>query len=125
MKWQTKDSCDYLSDKIVVHPCQANVERRAGAETICSKLRDKLLFGECHLFVEPEEFYEDCLYDVCACKGDDDMSNCFCPIIASYAAECARKGIVVNDWRYRIPECGKFLLHISCLLCDDMQMEFN
>lgn len=106
-KWQTKDSCDHLSDKIVVHPCQVNVERRAAAETICSKLRDKL-FAECHLLVEPEEFYEDCMYDVCACKGSD-VSNCFCPIIASYATECTRKGVVVNDWRYRIPECGEFL----------------
>lgn len=112
-KWQTKDSCDHLSDKIVVHPCQVNVERRAAAETICSKLRDKL-FAECHLFVEPEEFYEDCMYDVCACKGSD-VSNCFCPIIASYAAECARKGVVVNDWRYRIPECGEcFSVHSRC-----------
>lgn len=107
MKWQTKDSCDYLTDKIVAHPCQVNVENKAAAEKICSKLRDKL-FAECHLFVEPEEFYEDCIYDVCACKGD--MSNCFCPIIASYATECARKGIVLNDWRYKIPECGKVVV---------------
>lgn len=104
MKWQTKDSCDYLTDKIVAHPCQVNVEKRAGAEAICSKLKDKL-FAECHLFVEPEEFYEDCIYDVCACKGD--MSNCFCPIMASYAAECARRGVIVSDWRYRVPECGE------------------
>jgi von Willebrand factor len=118
-KWMTKDSCDYLKDKIVAHPCQVNVENRAKAEKICSKLKDKL-FAQCHLFVEPEAFYEDCMYDVCACNGE--MNNCFCPIFASYATECARQGIVLNDWRYKILECGKnALLSREC----DMQIKFN
>jgi von Willebrand factor len=102
-KWQTKDSCDSLSDKIVPHPCQVNVESKAKAEKICAKLRDKV-FADCHLFVDPEEFYEDCMYDVCACKGD--TSHCSCPIFASYAAECARQGTVL-EWRYKVSQCGK------------------
>lgn len=81
-KWQTKDSCDFLNDKIVPHPCQVNVENKAKAEKTCAKLRDKV-FEDCHLFVDPEEFYEDCMYDTCACKGD--VSPCFCPILAAYA----------------------------------------
>lgn len=90
-KWQTKESCDFLSDKIVPHPCQVNVGSKARAEIICSKLRDKI-FEDCHWIVDPEQYYEDCMYDVCACKGD--MDKCFCPIFASYATECARQGSV-------------------------------
>lgn len=80
-----------------------NVENKARAEKVCAKLRDKV-FEDCHLFVDPEEFYEDCLYDACACKGD--ISQCFCPIFASYASECARQGTVL-EWRYKVPDCGK------------------
>lgn len=105
-KWQTKDSCDFLNDKIVQHPCQANVENKAKAEKTCSKLREKV-FEDCHLFVDPEEFYEDCMYDVCSCKGD--VSQCFCPIFASYAAECARQGSIL-EWRYQVSECGKIFV---------------
>jgi hypothetical protein len=41
-KWQTKDSCDFLDDKIVPHPCQVNVGAKTKAEKICGKLRDKV-----------------------------------------------------------------------------------
>jgi hypothetical protein len=103
-KWQTKESCDHISDKIIPHPCQANPENKPKAEKICSKLLKDKVFEECHLFVDAEPFYEDCLYDMCACKGD--VSQCACPILASYATECARQGTTI-EWRYQVNECGE------------------
>jgi von Willebrand factor len=85
-----------------------NVENKPRAEKICAKLRDKV-FADCHIFVDPEAFYEDCMYDVCACKGQ--LSHCSCPIFSAYASECARQGSVV-EWRYRVSECGKLSFHM-------------
>lgn len=45
-KWRTKESCEFLSDSPVVpHPCQLNVENKAKAEQICSKIKGKLFDG--------------------------------------------------------------------------------
>lgn len=63
----------------------------------------KFLFSDCHWSVDPQPHYEDCLYDVCACKTDDAL--CMCPILADYATECTRQGVVVN-WRYGVNECA-------------------
>jgi hypothetical protein len=107
-KWQTVDSCDYLNDKLVPHPCQTNIDRKPKAEKICSKLLKDKAFEECHLFVDPEPFYEDCLYDMCACTSD--VNQCACAILASYATECSRQGIVLN-WRYKVAECGNYPIY--------------
>jgi von Willebrand factor len=110
------------------HPCTLNLAKKEKAIEICNKLTasvfdgkfqnkgnsecvsgSKLLkfFSECNWLVDHETFYEDCMYDVCACHADPSV--CACPVIASYAAECARQGNVV-DWRQAITECGKFFL---------------
>jgi von Willebrand factor len=60
-------------------------------------------FLECNWLVDHETFYADCMYDTCACHSDPSV--CACPIISSYAAECARQGNVLN-WRQSITECG-------------------
>lgn len=106
-KWKTKESCQFLSDQPQVpHPCQLNVEMKGGAEKMCAKLKSKV-FDDCHWSVDPSTYYEDCLYDMCACKGD--QAQCMCPILSAYAADCARQGVII-DWRYTISECGKVFL---------------
>lgn len=104
-KMKTLDSCDFITDKIVPHPCQANPENKIKAEQICSKITKGSVFEGCHNFVNPETYYEDCIYDMCACSNGD-ISKCACSILADYATECARQGIILN-WRYEVTECGK------------------
>ncbi len=68
----------------------------------------------CHRLVDPEPFYLDCVYDVCACDNDniDDLfgltkaSNCLCPVLAHYATACANKGLPI-EWRKNVVECGE------------------
>lgn len=106
-KWRTKETCPFISDPInIPHPCQLNMENKPLALTTCTKLKEKL-FDDCHWSVDPESFFEDCMYDMCACKMD--ISKCVCPIFAAYANECARQGVVVN-WRYLVKECGMYYL---------------
>ncbi|XP_037934058.1 hemocytin isoform X2 [Teleopsis dalmanni] len=102
-KWRTKDTCDFLTDTTTgPHPCTVNAEKRAEAEKYCAWITEDI-FQECHWTVEPEQYYEDCLYDVCACK--DELNKCFCPILSAYGAECMRQGIRTG-WRMTIKECA-------------------
>lgn len=104
-KWRTKETCEFVSNGAdIPHPCQLNIENKEKAKATCQKLRGKI-FDECHWSVDPEPFYEDCMYDVCACKGD--MSSCLCPVFAAYSTECSRQGVVLN-WRHTVSECCKY-----------------
>lgn len=104
-KWRTKETCEYVSDAAnVPHPCQLNIENKEKALNVCAKLKSKI-FSECLWYVDPEPYYEDCMYDICACKGD--LASCLCPIFGAYSNECARQGVPIN-WRYSVNECGKY-----------------
>lgn len=60
----------------------------------------------CHWVVDPEPYYQDCLYDLCSCQMK--VPQCLCPIFAAYAKECAHREVMI-DWRNDIRECGKLL----------------
>lgn len=113
-KWRTREFCDYVSDEPdIPHPCKLNIENKEKALHLCTKLKSEI-FSQCHWHVDPDSFYEDCVYDVCACKGD--IATCLCPIFNAYSNECNRLGSPIN-WRYSVNECGKFAVkvNIECL----------
>jgi hypothetical protein len=58
----------------------------------------------CHWEVDPEPYYQNCLYDLCSCQVK--VAQCLCPIFAAYAKECAHKAVMI-DWRNDVRECGK------------------
>lgn len=64
----------------------------------------------CHWYVDVQPYYENCLYDMCACSGD--VSRCLCPMLGDYAMACAASGQHVQ-WRYNVKECGQLLLQNS------------
>lgn len=104
-KWRVKEICD--SDKenntVAPHPCQLNVRNQQQARQVCAKLRSNI-FGACHQYVDPEPYHQNCLYDMCACKGD--AAQCKCTIFSAYANECSRRGKAINNWRQTIEGCG-------------------
>lgn len=103
-KWRSTETCKMLSNEVdVPHPCQINVENKSKAKKVCSILKSEVFAG-CHWSVDPEEFYEDCLYDMCACKGQD-IKNCLCPVLSAYASLCAQQGLAIN-WRHKVQECA-------------------
>lgn len=59
----------------------------------------------CHWYVDVQPYYEDCLYDMCACSSGD-VTHCLCPILGDYADACARAGVMIQ-WRYNVKECGE------------------
>lgn len=64
---------------------------------------DELIFSDCNSIVDPSPFYQDCVFDLCACEHDP--KDCLCPTLSFYAQTCSNKGIHI-DWRQYVPECG-------------------
>ncbi|XP_058797462.1 hemocytin [Phymastichus coffea] len=99
-KWKTDEHCADIK-KDSDHPCDVNAHKRDAAEKYCGVLKTKIFLG-CHWHVDPEPFYKDCLYDMCACE--DSIERCLCPTLAAYAKDCVHLGVIV-PWRQQVHEC--------------------
>ena len=63
------------------------------------------LFEACHSVVDPEPYYQNCVYDTCGCDmGGDCM--CYCESIETYMRQCNLHKININ-WRPKTKECRK------------------
>ncbi|XP_077870073.1 uncharacterized protein LOC100366685 [Saccoglossus kowalevskii] len=70
--------------------------RRPWATRQCSVLKSDT-FAPCHTEVDPEPYYERCVFDACACNTGGDC-ECFCTAVATYAQECNLNGVSIR-WR--------------------------
>lgn len=61
----------------------------------CRYLKDSIQFGECDSKLNPHNYYEACLQDMCECPG----GNCYCEALTAYSHECTRLGVILPDWR--------------------------
>ncbi len=55
-------------------------------------------FEACHEVVDPQPYFADCVYDLCATLPDDSL---LCPDIRSYADECRSNLVEIGLWRTR------------------------
>ncbi|XP_026150219.1 IgGFc-binding protein-like [Mastacembelus armatus] len=53
-------------------------------------------FAACHKKLDPQPYFNDCIFDVCVANGDEKV---LCNSIASYAFNCHMAGVDVNNWR--------------------------
>ncbi|KAJ6663498.1 hypothetical protein lerEdw1_009577 [Lerista edwardsae] len=53
-------------------------------------------FRACHGKVDPDEYFSDCIYDLCLGNGD---SEALCQSIQSYVSACQEAGVSVQPWR--------------------------
>ncbi|XP_067090003.1 von Willebrand factor [Osmerus mordax] len=91
--WRTSGDCD-PPHRPETDPCALNPKRVRFAEESCSVLMSEA-FGPCHFLVNPGPFLRFCRYDVCACSSSEE---CLCSALASYAAACAARGVLLH-WR--------------------------
>ncbi|NWH68173.1 ZAN protein, partial [Geococcyx californianus] len=87
-------SCSCLSDlrEDDVPPCTA--ENKPVIESQCNVLKsDK--FKACHNLVNPEDFIQICVYDMCQYDG---MKSTLCDIVQVYVDNCRNHGITIK-WR--------------------------
>ncbi|XP_076833291.1 IgGFc-binding protein [Brachyhypopomus gauderio] len=53
-------------------------------------------FRECHAVLDPEGFFEGCVYDVCKYHGRRDVP---CQAVGAYMSACQDLGVAVYSWR--------------------------
>ncbi|XP_058252073.1 zonadhesin, like isoform X1 [Hemibagrus wyckioides] len=59
-------------------------------------------FAPCHSTILPDQFVEDCVFDLCA---EQSNSTLRCESYAVYALACQEQGIILGPWRTQL-ECG-------------------
>ena len=101
--WKMDTKCKDATTR--KHPCDTQVQREPMANKKCNKLK-LAPFTACHDVVDPDEYIENCRYDVCACS---DGIKCLCNAVAAYTKACADRGVII-EWRNEkvLQECGKF-----------------
>ncbi|XP_067172889.1 IgGFc-binding protein-like, partial [Apteryx mantelli] len=63
----------------------------------CGLIRDPAgPFGTCHPQVSPDEYFNHCLYDMCAANGARDT---LCQSLQAYTAACQAAGANIGAWR--------------------------
>ncbi|XP_061630178.1 von Willebrand factor isoform X1 [Phyllopteryx taeniolatus] len=114
--WRVSGDCK-STHKSVTDPCAVNPKRVRFAEEGCSMMMSDV-FSPCHFLVNPAPFQRFCRHDVCSCV---DGEECLCSALASYAAACTAKGVLLH---WRSPslcqmECTKGQVYEACgSLCD-------
>lgn len=101
-KWKTSEKCADVPDLLRSHPCSVNIHNQPVAEKHCEIIKSST-FAACHWLVDPESYYQDCLYDMCSCEFK--VSKCLCSTVAAYAEECARQNVKIL-WRDSVRDCG-------------------
>ncbi|KAM4043769.1 IgGFc-binding protein-like [Anomaloglossus baeobatrachus] len=83
--------------------CPPEDENRYESDAFCGLLTNKDgLFSVCHAVVDPESFFESCVFDLCALNGGKDI---LCSALQAYADACQKEGVTIPNWR-NITSCG-------------------
>ncbi|XP_009975805.1 PREDICTED: zonadhesin-like, partial [Tauraco erythrolophus] len=76
--------------------CDPVLESEAKKNTVCGMITDPTgIFKDCHTKVPPENFFENCVYDMCFTGG---QATSLCYGLQAYAESCINAGICI-EWR--------------------------
>ena len=92
--WKVDSTCDNATE--VRDPCMVNSSRAITARANCSRLFEAP-FNSCasHINATAKGYYDNCVYDMCACEDDPDV--CYCQALDAYATDCAPSANI--SWR--------------------------
>ncbi|XP_067294460.1 IgGFc-binding protein [Pseudorasbora parva] len=97
--WKVKDDpgCSDGCQGKACPKCDATERNKVTFTKPCSKITDKQgPFKGCHNKVNPNQFYEDCVYDMCMYGGH---SSALCSALSAYTAACQDALGKVESWR--------------------------
>ncbi|KAM3910354.1 IgGFc-binding protein-like, partial [Leptodactylus fuscus] len=92
--------------------CPPEKENLYESDTFCGLLNSGL-FSVCHSTVDPESFFESCVFDLCALDGGKDV---LCSALEAYADACQKLGVTIPNWR-NITSCGMYCRYKLGLFC--------
>uniref|UniRef100_A0A8C8S5Q3 IgGFc-binding protein n=1 Tax=Pelusios castaneus TaxID=367368 RepID=A0A8C8S5Q3_9SAUR len=67
------------------------------------------IFRDCHSRVSPDDFFENCIIDMCLNEADKRI---LCEALGAYADACRKQGVTVDDWR--IPSGCDACITLKC-----------
>lgn len=102
--------------------CEEQQRRLFESEEFCGLIAktERGPFHQCHSKLNPDDFFDSCVYDVCLNGG---AKNILCQALSAYATNCRKEGVVLGDWRAQsgCGECeschrsgAKFLPPVPC-----------
>lgn len=98
--WRAPGSSQGCSEGCGPQGCPVcSAEQTAPYESLeaCGQLRDANgPFSACHAALSPSEYFRQCVYDLCAQKGNVTY---LCRSLAAYTAACQAAGMAVKPWR--------------------------
>uniref|UniRef100_A0A8C9NJM6 VWFD domain-containing protein n=1 Tax=Serinus canaria TaxID=9135 RepID=A0A8C9NJM6_SERCA len=107
--WIVKDD-NRTCNQVSVVPPACDTEKEKEYEELCKIiLKTGGPFQFCHSHIPPQQYFESCVYDLCATEGDSDQ---YCKILEAYAAACEVEGVHLGEWR-EDTICGKSLGHLK------------
>ncbi|XP_072266263.1 IgGFc-binding protein-like [Pyxicephalus adspersus] len=76
--------------------CNSNDQQDYSKTTVCGIITDPSgIFKDCHSLVNPNNFFENCVLDMCYTQGE---STSLCYAVQAYAQQCSDAGVCV-EWR--------------------------
>uniref|UniRef100_UPI00398F2A05 IgGFc-binding protein-like isoform X1 n=2 Tax=Pristiophorus japonicus TaxID=55135 RepID=UPI00398F2A05 len=95
--WQTENDTRCTPDSGIKPNCTDDEKDIIESEYYCGIIMDSHgPFKECHSVVDPQVYFGDCVYDLCAL---DTKTGSLCSSLQSYADACQSKGVRVQAWR--------------------------
>ncbi|XP_056652070.1 IgGFc-binding protein [Monodelphis domestica] len=77
--------------------CSAEQTAPYESAEACGRLRDPQgPFAPCHAVLSPSEYFRQCVYDLCANRGN---SSSLCRSLGTYTADCQAAGVTLKPWR--------------------------
>ncbi|XP_073514812.1 uncharacterized protein [Phyllobates terribilis] len=65
---------------------------------ICKNILTSTAFSDCNAILEPMEYIDACVQDLCHCSAENNML-CLCSMFAEYSRQCTHSGGVPGNWR--------------------------
>ncbi|PIK34072.1 putative IgGFc-binding protein [Apostichopus japonicus] len=105
--WQTGNR-QCLPDPGPINPCEEGSETLSQAQDLCYELiKESGAFSGCHDYVDPNLYYDTCVYDLCITLPDEDL---VCNNYHQYADACRDAGGQPGSWRDAVPACVVWML---------------
>ncbi|XP_077193119.1 IgGFc-binding protein [Paroedura picta] len=78
--------------------CDDSKRQLYGGQQFCGVIKQTTggPFRDCHTRVNPDDFFDSCIYDVCLNGG---AQNILCQALEAYATTCRKANATVYDWR--------------------------
>nr|XP_014339402.1 PREDICTED: zonadhesin-like [Latimeria chalumnae] len=95
--WKVNDTDPNCKDPKPPEHCPEEEENRYKSDEYCGLINSKEgPFRSCHSVVNPDTFFDSCIFDLCVLNG---VSQILCNTLEAYADACQSVGVIFPPWR--------------------------